>query len=93
MFIPCVCPETCGYQKEALDPALVWVTIAVVKHMTKGKLGRKGSIQLTFPHCHPPLKEARTGGTQLGRDLQRSQWVLLTVLLGFLRTSGMYHPQ
>ena len=65
MFIPCVYPETCGYQKEALDPALVWVTIAVVKHMTKGK-------------------EARTGRTQLGRDLQRSRWVLLVSSLAQL---------
>jgi len=34
--------------------------------MTKKKLGRKGFIQLTFPHCCSSLKEVRTG-TQAGQ--------------------------
>jgi hypothetical protein len=34
--------------------------------MTKKHLGRKGFIQLTFPHCCSSLKEVRTG-TQAGQ--------------------------
>jgi hypothetical protein len=34
--------------------------------MTKKQLGRKGFIQLTFPHCYSSLKEVRTG-TQAGQ--------------------------
>jgi hypothetical protein len=29
--------------------------------MAKKELGRKGFIQLTFPHCCSSLKEVRTG--------------------------------
>jgi len=37
--------------------------------MTKGKLGRKGFIQLTLPHCCSSPKEVRTG-THTGRNLE-----------------------
>ena len=33
--------------------------------MTESKLGRKGSVWLTLPHCSPPLKEVSTK-TQAG---------------------------
>jgi hypothetical protein len=35
--------------------------------MTKKQLGRKGFIQLTFPHCCSSPKEVRTG-TQTGQE-------------------------
>jgi hypothetical protein len=35
--------------------------------MTKKQLGRKGFIQLTFPHSCSSLKEVRTG-TQAGQE-------------------------
>jgi hypothetical protein len=34
--------------------------------MTKKQIGKKGFIQLTFPHCYSSLKEVRTG-TQAGQ--------------------------
>jgi hypothetical protein len=35
--------------------------------MTKKQLGRKGFIQLTFPHCYSSPKKVRTG-TQAGQE-------------------------
>jgi len=35
--------------------------------MTRSKLGRKGFIQLTLPHCCSSPKEVRTG-TQAGQE-------------------------
>jgi hypothetical protein len=37
--------------------------------MTKSKLGRKGFIQLTFPHCCSSPKEVRIG-THIDRNLE-----------------------
>jgi len=36
-------------------------------HDQEASLGRKGFIQLTFPHCCSPPKEVRTG-TQAGQE-------------------------
>jgi hypothetical protein len=41
--------------------------------MTKKQLGRKGFIQLTFPHCCSSLKEVRTG-TQADQELMQRPW-------------------
>jgi hypothetical protein len=41
--------------------------------MTKKQLGRKGFIQLTFPHCCSSPKEVRTGtraGQKAGADAE-----------------------
>lgn len=40
---------------------LIRVSIAVMRHHDKNKLGREGLIQLTLPHHCLLLKEVRTG--------------------------------
>ena len=44
--------------------------------MTKKQLGRKGFIQLTFPHCCSSLKEVRTGTQKQVRkqELMQRPW-------------------
>ena len=46
---------------------LVRVSIPAQTSRPRSKLGRKGFIQLTFPHCCSSLKEVRTG-TQAGQE-------------------------
>jgi hypothetical protein len=45
------------------------VTIAVMKHHEQSNLGRKGFIQLTFPHHNLSSKEVGIG-TQAGADTE-----------------------
>jgi hypothetical protein len=47
---------------------VVLVRVSIPAHiMTKKQLGRKGFIQLTFPHCCWSPREVRTG-TQAGQE-------------------------
>ena len=46
---------------------LVRVSIPAQTSQPRNKLGRKGFIQLTVPHCCSSLKEVRTG-TQAGQE-------------------------
>jgi hypothetical protein len=46
---------------------LIMVSIPAQTSGPRSKLGRKGFIQLTFPHCCSSSKEVRTG-TQAGQE-------------------------
>ena len=46
---------------------LVRVSIPAQTSWPRSKLGRRGFIQLTLPHCCSSLKEVRTG-TQAGQE-------------------------
>jgi hypothetical protein len=50
-----------------LLPVLVRVSIPAQTSRPRSKLGRKGFIQLTLPHCCSSPKEVRTG-TQAGQE-------------------------
>lgn len=68
------------------SPALLGVTIYVVKHHSQRKLGRKGFIQLMVSHHNLSLNEVRTG-TQVGKGPGDTCWcsghatVVLSALL------------
>ena len=53
-------------QKTRIPTVLVRVSIPAQTSGPRNKLGRKGFIQLTLPHCFSSLKEVRTG-TQAGQ--------------------------
>lgn len=49
------------------------VSIALIKHPTKSKFGRKGFIKLTLPHCYSSPKRSQTG-TQTGQEPGGRRW-------------------
>lgn len=44
-----------------MEAVLLRVSVSVVKYHDQNKLGRKGLIWLTYPHCWLSLWELRTG--------------------------------
>ena len=67
---------------------LVGVSIPAQTSWRRSKLGRKGFIHLTFPHCCSSLKEVRTGtqaGQGAGTDAEAMEGCsLLACLLSLL---------
>jgi hypothetical protein len=62
-----------GIRRLGWDAVLVRVSIPGQNIMTKKQLGKKGFIQLTFPHCCSSLKEVRTeiqAGQEAGADAE-----------------------
>ena len=53
----------------ALDDVLVTISVSAQTSWPRSKLGRKGFIQLTLPHCCSSPKEVRTG-TQAGQEAE-----------------------
>jgi len=59
--------RTKGGETGRWEAVLVRVSIPAQTSRPRSKLGRKGFIQLTLPHCCSSPKEVRTG-TQAGQE-------------------------
>jgi hypothetical protein len=66
---------------------LVRVSIPAQTSWQRSKLGRKGFIQLMFPHCCSSLKEVRTGtpaGQEAGADVEAMEGCFLLAYFPWL---------
>jgi hypothetical protein len=73
---------------------LVRVSIPAQTSWPRSKLGRKGLIQLTHPHCCSSLKEVRTGtqaGQEAGADAEAMEGCYLLVCFSWLAQLAFFN--
>ena len=83
-------------QYSSQPPQLVSVSIPAQTSWLRSKLGRKGFIQLTLPHCCSSAKDVRTGtqaGQEAGADAKTIQGCYLLACFPWLLSLLSYRTQ